>query len=83
MIRIRRVASGIPFSSRIPFFRLYEVELIPNSRTGKARRFMTRSPISVLEPLLGIGDAWSFVNEANRQWDVGNRGWAVEYKQED
>jgi hypothetical protein len=45
-----------------------------------AERHITRVPNSILEPLLGVGDAWSFVHEADRQWKSGNGGWAVEFE---
>jgi hypothetical protein len=76
MIRIRRVPSKIPFS------RAYEVELSPHGWPEGIRRHVTRSPNSILEPILGVGDAWSFVHEADRQWAAGNRGWAVEFEEE-
>jgi hypothetical protein len=75
MIRVRRVPSKIPFS------RLYEVEIAPHGWPETARSHITRAPNSVLEPLLGVGDAWSFVKEADRQWAAGNRGWAVEFEE--
>ncbi len=76
MIRIRRI------KSRIPFSREYEIELSPHGWPDMAERHVTRVPNSILEPLLVVGDAWSFVNEADRQWKNGNRGWAVEFEQE-
>jgi len=42
---------------------------------------VTSTPRAVLEPLLGVGDAWSFVEEADRQWEAGNRDWAVEFEE--
>jgi hypothetical protein len=77
MIRIRRVPSKIPF---YPFSRLYEVEVAPRGRPEAAQRRVTRAPVAFLEPILGVGDAWSFVDEADRKWAAGNRGWAVEYE---
>jgi hypothetical protein len=47
-----------------------------------AKRHITRTPNSILEPILGVGDAWSFVHEADRQWKGSNRGWAVEVEEE-
>lgn len=65
LIRIRRVAS------RIPFTRLYEVETTPHGWREFARQQVTRAPNAVLEPILGGGDAWSFVKEADRQRATG------------
>lgn len=62
--RMRRVAS------RVPIGRVYELE-IPGDQG--AERIVTRSPLSVLDPLLGVGDAWSLIDAANRAWD-GERG---------
>jgi hypothetical protein len=75
MIRIRRIPQ------RIPIGRLYELELgRPQDAAAKHRK--TRAPVSVLEPLLGVGDAWSIVDAANRRWQVGDRGW-VEFDESD
>lgn len=76
MIRVRRIPSRIPFS------RLYEVEIALHDWPETARQHVTRAPNTVLEPILGVGDAWSFVKEADRQWAAGNRGWAVEFEEE-
>jgi hypothetical protein len=76
MIRIRRV------KSRMPFSRVYEIELAPHGWPDMAKLHTTRVPNSILEPLLGVGDAWSFVREADRQWESGNQGWAVEFEEE-
>lgn len=62
--RLRRVAT------RVPFGRAYEVE-IPWGEGVEC--VVTRSPLSVLDPLLGVGDAWSLIDAANRAWD-GQRG---------
>jgi hypothetical protein len=35
--------------------------------------------VQTLEPVIGVGDAWSFVRAADEAWDRGDRGWAVEY----
>ena len=55
MIRIRRVQAKIQFS------RLYEVEVAPHGWPETSRSHVTRAPNAVLEPILGVGDAWSFV----------------------
>jgi hypothetical protein len=77
MIRIRRV------KSRIPFSRLYELEISPRDVPDATQRYVTRAPNAVLEPILGVGDAWSFVDEANRRWKIGDDGWAVELEEAD
>lgn len=75
MIRVRRRLSRLPFS------RLYEVEIIPAGRVDLSEKHLTRAPNRVLEPILGLADAWSFVREADRQWERGNREWAVEFEE--
>jgi len=47
-----------------------------------ARRYITRVPNALLEPVVGVGDAWSFVHQADRQWKSGDRGWAVEFEEQ-
>ncbi len=32
-----------------------------------------------LERAEGVADAHAFLEEADRQWDADNRGWAIEY----
>jgi hypothetical protein len=73
VIRVRRVRG------RWPFGRVYEVEYTPKADPTHGWHRVTRSPNSDLEPILGVGDAWSFVNEADRVWSDGERGWAVEF----
>jgi hypothetical protein len=75
VIRIRRVPQ------RLPIGRLYEVELDPTGEPERKTRRTTRGPLSVIQPVLGVRDAWSFIDEADRQWDAGQRGWAVEYEE--
>ena len=66
----------------MPFSRLYEIELAAHGRGQSGGRYVTRTSKAMLEPILGVGDAWSFVDEADRQWDAGGRGWAVEFEEE-
>jgi hypothetical protein len=77
VIRIRRINN-----SRIPLLRKYEIELAPHGWPDMARRHITGAPNKILEPLLGIGDSWSFIHEADRQWERGNRDWAVEFEED-
>ncbi len=76
MIRIRHIPP------KVPFWRLYEVELSPHGWPDGTRRHVTRSPNSLLERILGFGDAWAFVHEADSQWANGKRGKAVEYEED-
>jgi hypothetical protein len=56
--------------------RAYELEL-------QRERLVLRRGAAVrrLREILGLGDAWSLINEADRQWRAGNRGWAVELEE--
>lgn len=71
MIRLRRV------KSRFPVGRVYEVEL--RDSDGMIRRIITRSPLSVLDPKLGVGDAWAVIDAANRAWDGRSGEWVTLY----
>jgi hypothetical protein len=76
MIRIRRVETSLPLS------RKYELELSTSEGGPQpAERVIARRGAAVrqLERIIGVGDAWSFINEADRQWAAGNRSWAVEF----
>lgn len=72
--RIRRVAP------RFPIGRVYEVE-IPSDQG--VERITTRSPLSVLDPLLGVGDAWCLIDAANRCWDSDDGEWVSLFEPED
>jgi hypothetical protein len=68
VIRVRRVRS------RLPLVRSYELDLAEKSmrvRRGTALRHLEKS--------VGIGDAWSFINAADRAFSEGSSSWAVEY----
>jgi hypothetical protein len=77
VIRVRRVRSSLPLARR------YELELpCAGKERGPVERLVVRRGTAVrrLEPTLGTADAWSFIDEADRQWASGNRGWAVEFE---
>jgi hypothetical protein len=48
-------------------------------RHGNGWHRVTRLPNKHLEPILGVGDAWSFVKAADAAWDRGDQGWAVQF----
>ena len=50
--------------------RRYEVDL-PNGRKT------TRTPVTLLDPYLGVADAWALVHAANAEWDSGSRDWVT------
>jgi hypothetical protein len=75
MIRIRRVSTHVPFSQ------LYEIELSSRGVGGTILdSWVTRGPAGDLTPHVGVGSAWALVREVNRQWELGERGWAVEFE---
>ena len=72
-IRVRRIENFLALVRR------YEVQV--ERQNDLFRSKLTRSgTVGCLEPLLGIADAWSFVNAADRAWEAGDRSWAVEYE---
>jgi hypothetical protein len=75
VIRLRRLRT------RFPWRRLYELEYQPLGDPDSGWLAVTRSPLYSLLPCLGIGDAWSFVHEADRQLRDGNTDWAVEFEE--
>jgi hypothetical protein len=38
-------------------------------------RQVTRTPVTLLDPYLGVGDAWALVHAAERAWDGAEGGW--------
>jgi hypothetical protein len=66
MIRVRRSPSSLPF------VRTYTLDLRGEQLTVRRGTAVRR-----LESFVGVGDAWSFINESDRQWAAGNRDWAV------
>ena len=77
MIRVRRVGGNLPF------LRTYDLEFAPGPGAPATQRLegvRRGSAVRHLETVLGTGDAWSFVEAADRAWDEGNRSWAVEYQ---
>lgn len=77
MIRVKRVGGGVSF------LRTYDLEFAPASDAPAAERLegMRRgTAVRRLERVVGTGDAWSFIEAADRAWDEGKRSWAVEYQ---
>lgn len=72
MIRLRRI------KPRVPIGRLYEVE-VPSG--AGVDRVVTRSPLSVLEPRLGVGDGWALIDAANQMWSGSSGEWVTLYDQ--
>lgn len=74
IIRVRRIAS------RAPLVRRYEIQLLSASTNGALISNVLRRGFAVrfLESEFGLGDAWTFVSEADKVWLSGERGWAVD-----
>jgi hypothetical protein len=68
VIRVRRVRS------RVPFVHSYELDL-----AGRSIRARRGTAVRHLEKRVGLGDAWSFINAADRAFSEGSSSWAVEY----
>jgi hypothetical protein len=68
MIRVRRLA---PRAFRR---RRYEVEFVdPDGRPQWSR--VTRTPVTLIDRYLGVGDAWAVVKAADDAWTSGNGDW--------
>jgi hypothetical protein len=74
VIRIRRI------KPRLWLGRVYEIETDPVDPSTSRQRRVTRAPVRLLGPLVGVGDAWSLRDAADRAWAEGNTGWAVEFE---
>lgn len=73
MIRVRRVRS------RLALVRLYEVQIDGRGDRIDAR-LRRREAHRALERVLGVGDAWAFITQADKDRDAAARdAWAVEY----
>jgi hypothetical protein len=77
MIRVRRIGRALP-----PF-RTYELEFAPDATSPAIERLTARRGAAVkrLERALGVGDAWSFIDAADRAWNEGSTTWAVEFEE--
>jgi len=69
MIRMRRLAPG-RFRRRV-----YEVEFTPKGHTEPQWRRVTRTPVTLIDPYLGVGDAWALVHAADEAWDRQAGAW--------
>jgi hypothetical protein len=70
MIRVRRVRTPLPL------FRRYELDISDQRVQARGARLVRR-----LEEAVGIGDAWAFINAADRAYEDGSTWWAVEYEE--
>lgn len=77
MIRVRRMRSANPL------LRKYELQFSSSTEGSVSEHLVLRrgSAVRRLERDVGVGDAWSFIDEADRKWSEGSSGWAVEYEE--
>jgi hypothetical protein len=75
VIRIRQSGRGFGLAAST------RSETDPVDRSTSGERRVTRAPVRLLYPLVGVGDAWSFRDAADRTWGEGNTGWAVEFEE--
>lgn len=61
--------------------RAYEIETDPVDHSNLCQRRVTRAPVRMLTPLVGVGDAWSLRDAADRAWAEGKTGWAAEFEE--
>lgn len=73
MIRVRRGEPG-----RWPWRRRYELEFGVGDDREAYSAVRRGKAADVLSKRVGIGDAWAFILDADRAWERGERGWAVE-----
>lgn len=71
MIRIRRLP---PQRFRR---RRYEVHFISSAGQAPESIRITSTPVHLIDPYLGVGDAWSVVRAADEAWDAGSGRWVV------
>jgi hypothetical protein len=57
--------------------RQYEVDLGDDSP-----RQVTAAPVKLIEPILGVGDAWAVIGAADERWSGGVGAWASLYADE-
>jgi hypothetical protein len=67
---LRRVAPDGRFRGR-----RYELEIV--LATGERVRRTTRTPVTDIDPHLGVGDAWSIVHAADATWDGDAGDWVT------
>lgn len=69
MIRIRRLPRG---RFRRP---TYEVEFTQAGDSKSEWSRVTRTPVTLIDSFLGVGDAWALVHAADEAWDGHTGSW--------
>jgi len=71
LIRLRRVPR------RFPWGRVYEVEFTAEGGTRPSWVRVTRAPVPLIDPFLGVQDAWALVDAADEVWSGEGGGWST------
>lgn len=66
----------------MPLFAPYEIEISRRGQAIPVERLVTRAPMRLLQPILGVADAWYVVGEADKSWKAGNYLHFVEFEDE-
>lgn len=71
MIRLRR-------SSTVGLFgrRRYEVELLDDADGHTVWRRHTTTPVTLIDPHVGVAEAWALVHAADAVWDRKSTDWS-------
>jgi len=72
MIRIRRIRPRGVFGRR-----LYEIEFPSPDDGNPPIREVSRTPVTRIDPVIGVGDAWTLVRAADDAWDGDNGDWVT------
>jgi hypothetical protein len=76
MIRLRRLRPSLLRR------RIYEVEFTPEWETSPSWRRVTAAPVTIIDPYLGVGDAWALVHAADAAWTGGVGEWVTLFEEE-
>ena len=74
-VRVRRLADSTGWRKRAR----YEVELTEPGATEPAWTRETSSPVTTIDPYLGVGDPHAVVKAADRAWQGGTAPWESLY----
>ena len=74
-VRVRRLADKKGWRTRAR----YEVELTDPGATAPTWTRVTSSPVTTIDPYLGVGDAHAVVDAADRAWRGGTGPWESLY----
>ena len=55
----------------------YELYIADEHAAGPPTRLQTEDPMAVLEPALGVGDAWAVIRAADGAWNGMTGAWVT------